>query len=216
MLRVCAGSLPEWSQFSTDWTVLADPGAGSATLRRAHATRLRRIGNSLANVSLRPWQVKCLAEWERGNFDADFTGVMPDEGVIAPDHLTRCALDAAAGQGFFPGIEAGIIVMSPAIYGTPFRVLSDLLPGSLSALMALPWQADFYDCSGRWWPSQRPDVAAQQDNPNQFLPWVRPVDDSDTPHRTLVTNVMRLGVIAPASDGGVDAMVETGRDPSYQ
>ena len=23
--------------------------------------------------------------------------------------------------------------------------------------MALPWQADFYECSTHWWPAQRPD-----------------------------------------------------------
>ncbi len=30
-------------------------------------------------------------------------------------------------------------------------------PGDLTALMALPWQADFWDCRDGWWPAQRPD-----------------------------------------------------------
>lgn len=29
--------------------------------------------------------------------------------------------------------------------------------------MALPWQADFYECQGAWWPWQRPDVVLPED-----------------------------------------------------
>lgn len=35
----------------------------------------------------------------------------------------------------------------------------DIMPGYFNAYMALPWQADFNECSIHWWPAQRPDVA---------------------------------------------------------
>jgi hypothetical protein len=161
---------------------------------------------------LRPWQLTYIEAWEHGAFDSDFDGGIPGAGQLTPEHLTRTVLDTAAGQGFFPGIEAAILLTNPALYATPFRISPTVMPGTLTALMALPWQADFYDCSGGWWPSQRPDHAAQAASPVSFAAWVRPTDDSETPHRDLVANVMRLGVIAAVP--GSAALIETGRDPS--
>jgi hypothetical protein len=211
-----AGPLPSyWSGFSTDWPALGDP-AGSAQLRQAMAKRLRdvRPRQDLRNFSLRRWQEGVLDAWVAGNFEKDFTGTLPDAGVLAPDVLTRTVLDATAGQGFFPGIEAGLIVTNPVIYAEPFRIASQVQSGDLTALMALPWQADFLECAGIWWPSQRPDVAAQKNDPTTFLPWLRPIDPEDG-HRDLVTNFGRLGVVAPSVVGGVEVLVEVDRDPTF-
>jgi L-Lysine epsilon oxidase N-terminal/L-lysine epsilon oxidase C-terminal domain len=206
---------PVWTRFSTDWAELArtDTTGPVAQRRRDHAEWLRSIGptRALANFSLRPWQLTYIEAWEHGEFDSDFDGQIPGAGQLTPEHLTRTVLDAAAGQGFFPGIEAGIVLTNPALYATPFRISQTVMPGTLTALMALPWQADFYDCSGGWWPSQRPDHAAQAASPVSFAAWVRPTDDSETPHRDLVANVMRLGMIA--AEPGSAALIETGRDP---
>ena len=32
-------------------------------------------------------------------------------------------------------------------------------PGDITQMMALPWQADLYECEDIWWPSHRPDFA---------------------------------------------------------
>lgn len=214
--RVPVGPLPSyWSGFNTDWPTLGDPAA-SAQLRQKMAQRLRDIRpkQALRNFSLRRWQEGVLDAWVAGNFENDFTGTLPDAGMLSPDVLTRTALDATAGQGFFPGIEAGIIVTNPDIYAEPFRIAGHVRPGDLTATMALPWQADFLDCAGIWWPSQRPDVAPQQNNPATFLPWVRPIDP-DEGHRSLVANFGRLGVIAPTVVGGHEMLIEVDRDPSF-
>src|SRR5205085_8748361 len=125
--------------------------------------------------------------------------------------VTRAVLDGAVGQGFFPGIEAGIIVTDPALYVVPFDFRFDhakVEPGDITALMAQPWQADFLKCSGSWWPAQRPDVAPQ-DNGSR-LPWLRPSMN----HKRLVADVMRLGVVTPATDqAGNPIVAERGRDP---
>jgi hypothetical protein len=80
--------------------------------------------------------------------------------------------------------------------------------------MALPWQADFLECAGNWWPSQRPDAAHQEDDPvNHVEDWSRPLDEL-TDHRTLVGDFGRLGVITPKTVGGSDVFVEQDRDPN--
>ena len=42
----------------------------------------------------------------------------------------------------------------------PFRINRGLAPGTLTATMAIPWQADFRACGEEghadWWPGQRP------------------------------------------------------------
>ena len=153
---------------------------------------------------LRDWQRQCLSAWEAGDFDAT-----PPEAADPAAQLTRTALDATVGQGFFPGIEAGIIVTDPQIYLQPFRFRFDhavLKAGDLTALMALPWQADFLKCNSGWWPTQRPDVAPQAAGSRP--PWLRPAMN----HARLVRDVMRLGVITPVAGG--DSQVEMGRDPT--
>ena len=85
---------------------------------------------------------------------------------MIPDALTRIALQACVGGAFYPGIEAGRRLRDVSVYlpGEPFRLSpSALRPGELTQSMALPWQADFFDCTWEsdadrgWWPAQRPD-----------------------------------------------------------
>ncbi|MEZ5832192.1 MAG: LodA/GoxA family CTQ-dependent oxidase [Dongiaceae bacterium] len=116
-----------------------------------------------------------LQQWAAGHFEPD------GAAEIHPgQELTRAVLENCVGGTFSPGIEAGWIVRDPTIYTEPFRIRPKLLtpgplslgfdpvaglePGDLTRYMAVPWQADFNDCStekiqGRimwWWPAQRP------------------------------------------------------------
>jgi hypothetical protein len=116
-----------------------------------------------------------LQQWAAGHFES---GAAPEPHP--GQALTRAVLENCVGGTFSPGIEAGWIVRDPAIYSEPFRIRSNLPtpdplsldfdsvaglePGDLTRYMAVPWQADFNDCStekiqGRimwWWPAQRP------------------------------------------------------------
>ncbi len=222
MLRRAAGlrwvnSQPHWRKFSMDWARLSNTAASEKPLRADNAKLLRQVGDQekLRNFHLRPWQKTYLQAWEDGNFRGDFDGNLPDAGVLSPDVLTRTVLDGGVAQGFFPGIEAGIIITNKNIYAEPFRIGSTVAPGDLTALMALPWQADFLECAGNWWPSQRPDAAHQEDDPvNHIEDWSRPLDES-TGHRSLVGDFGRLGVIIPKAVDGSDVFVEQDRDPNF-
>ena len=61
----------------------------------------------------------------------------------------------------FPGIECGWIVRHAEIYA-PLEVArlnpANLKAGDMTKRMAVPWQADFFECQEHWWPSQRPDI----------------------------------------------------------
>jgi hypothetical protein len=195
-----------WPLISGNWNDLANPSPAARAFREDNARHVRATEDQLQNFTLRDWQNKYLDRWVAGDFDP---GPLPDPGPAAA--ITRAVLDGSVGQGFFPGIEAGIIVTDPSLYTQPFDFRLEhtkLSAGDLTALMALPWQADFLKCNSSWWPAQRPDIAPQSDGHRP--PWLRPAMD----HKRLAADVMKLGVVVPGQDAtGQDLFVETGRDP---
>ena len=198
--------IEEWGAISDDWQGLADPSPQAAQLRRRTADLVRKIGIALRDYEdpdppdaqhlyLLEWQLQHLQQWQDGNFVSG----APTPAEPPAERLTRSVLGAAVGKAFYPGIEAGIILKDPGIYSQPFdfRLSHDVVePGWLTALMALPWQADFLKCEDAWWPSQRPDIAPQ--NNGDLLKWGRPLN-AYYGHRTITEDnyVMRFGVVVP-------------------
>jgi len=100
----------------------------------------------------------------------------------SPDGLTRGVLENCVGGAFSPGIEMSWISRNPGIYRPDdfLRINARLVvdgplsagfdprqmePGDVCRYMAVPWQADFNECSSQpmdgrviwWWPAQRPE-----------------------------------------------------------
>lgn len=73
-----------------------------------------------------------------------------------PEALNKGCLELCVGGPFFPGIEITYIATNKDLYAEPFR-FKGLTPGDATKRMAVPWQADFYQCEVHWWPAQRPD-----------------------------------------------------------
>jgi L-Lysine epsilon oxidase N-terminal/L-lysine epsilon oxidase C-terminal domain len=139
-------------------------------------------------LTLTDTQYFLLQQWASGKFLGLGEGPpipVPESDIERhPGHtLTRATLENCAGGGFSPGIEMTWICRNPDIYSEPFRIKpvdkpldkagklslwSDLTkglePGDVTKFMALPWQADFNECSVQpiddnfvwWWPAQRP------------------------------------------------------------
>jgi L-Lysine epsilon oxidase N-terminal/L-lysine epsilon oxidase C-terminal domain len=205
-----------WSSAQFDDPNLRSKSPAHATLRGQVRDRIKRAEVLLTGhtspagppFKLRQYQVNALQAWVAGDFDdapASFGSVPTADG------LTRAALEGAVGQGFCPGIEAGILVLDRTIYRTPFDFRIDhasVSPGDLTALMAQPWQADFLKCHPEWWPAQRPDVAAQSDDFNDTEEWIRGAND----HALLVKNFERLGFIV--QQGANEVFIEAERDAS--
>lgn len=81
-----------------------------------------------------------------------------------PELLTRAVLESCCGGAFFPGIEITSIVREGRLYSEAFRFNDRVLEaGDISKYMALPWQADFFECQQNWWPAQRPDDVIHED-----------------------------------------------------
>ncbi|MEH2329957.1 LodA/GoxA family CTQ-dependent oxidase [Nostoc sp.] len=116
-------------------------------------------------------QYEVLKRWAEGNFENDWTGTSLTMLAFTeipvkeqPSALDRAALEPCVGGAFFPGIEMTYISTDKETYSEPFRLKAELEPGDITKYMAVPWQADFYECQIHWWPAQRPDdVVTEQE-----------------------------------------------------
>ena len=123
------------------------------------------IGQPTTWLSLTKTVHAVLERWAAGEFDSDWPGVPPEPVALElmaldeqPAALTRAALEPCAGGPFFPGIEISYISRFGSLYSEPFRFdAAKLKAGDITQRMAVPWQADFYECRVHWWPAQRPD-----------------------------------------------------------
>jgi hypothetical protein len=143
------------------------------------------------------------------------------------------------GGAFYPGIEVSSRIkellhqMLCRRSEEPCRhTHRELQPGELTELMAVPWQADFADCEGFWWPAQRPDrvvaaadyddVVAARVDPDRTGPfvdtlalrrsrWARGIGPGRR-HHDMVANWSKLGFVLP-TPGREAVLTETERDP---
>jgi hypothetical protein len=207
----------EWSRWSAllplNWTALADPEAGSAALRQNVGRHL--VSPGLDNFIMPPFLSKYVEDWVAGRFVSDLN--VPVPALPQPSALDCAALEACVGAGFFPGIEATVNVAAKELYVEPGRLdpaVTQVFAGCLSQYMAVPWQADFNDCSGgTWWPSQRPDIAFLDSTriPASQADWASPIID----HQGMVDNAQRLGFILPMPVGTETVFVEAERDTTF-
>ncbi|MDY8136907.1 LodA/GoxA family CTQ-dependent oxidase [Aquimarina sp. 2201CG5-10] len=170
--------------------------------------KIRKIENYLSQYKLTDIQKAHLRNYASGNFKLNI-----NENSSSGNFLTKLSLDSTIGQGFFPGIEGGIILKNPDIYKSEFTINHDKVnSGEITGLMALPWQADFLECQGRWWPSQRPDLITMKNG--QKRAWARtnqgPLDPLSD-HKILVNEFDKFGFINEV-DGN---QIETERDPNF-
>ncbi|NEK18184.1 LodA/GoxA family CTQ-dependent oxidase [Rhizobium leguminosarum] len=112
-------------------------------------------------LTLTSLQYSLMRRWMEGDFASDWRGEPVVQSEISPDGLDRAALEACAGGAFFPGIEAGWLLRRNSLFSAndPMRIIPGILTaGDVTKQMALPWQADFFECNTSWWPAQRPDA----------------------------------------------------------
>lgn len=203
-----------WSSISDDWQALADRSAAAARLRADNADLVTQSQMVLSNFKLTKLQNFYLDRWAAGNFQSDWEGLPQPDTALTAEGMTRASLHSTVGQGFYPGIEAGIITSDPTIYQRPFDFRLDhgqVRPGDLTALMALPWQADFWDCRGGWWPSQRPDAVRTSATSTGRRAWHRGAEG----FQEMVKNFAKLGFITAQQDSqGNVVFAEDQRTPS--
>lgn len=169
-------------------------------------------------LSLTATQYEVLRRWSEGHFDGDWNDEpAPPDATVTADGLDRAALQAAIGGAFFPGIEVSWLIRNPAVYAAPFRIRhhETIKAGHFTRQMAVPWQADFFDCSKdtityntsapdpalqltdvmTWWPTHRPDDVLIRSSSDR-VSWARDSDgaDIDTKEKFLI-EWRRLGFV---------------------
>jgi hypothetical protein len=163
-------------------------------------------------LSLTRIQYAMLREWANDSFVDDWPGSEPvalPKPNPTPDDLDCAALENCVGGPFYPGIEVSWLIRVKDLFFEPFRLkvprepaesattkaalittgALEFRPGFFSQQMALPWQADFYDCHKErwedpdgneyyfmWWTAQRPDDVFPSGQTQQKR-WVRIFDD---------------------------------------
>jgi len=137
-----------------------------------------------------------LGQWAAGNFTTD-----PPPPYSEPDRLTRANLANCVGNPFCPGIEVTWSTRNPNLYDAPLSLrhrhdeiwyaahgldptedetdgVFGLEPGDLTKRMAIPWQADFFQCSIQFINFTDPTVNKSPDGipapPTYFAYWWPP------------------------------------------
>jgi hypothetical protein len=160
-------------------------------------------------LSLTRIQYALLREWANGQFVNDWLGnepVFKPNPNPTPDDLDQAAAQNSVGGPFYPGIDVSWLIRTKELYAEPFRFVISSIPeseaplkgvqvgalifctGFFSQQMALPWQADFYDCHKEswedpdsnpyffmWWTAHRPDDVFPSGGKEQVR-WVREFD----------------------------------------
>ena len=162
------------------------------------------------NQPLTKIQYKSMKKWKDGKFISDWKGPPKPANKITPVGLDRAALEACVGGAFFPGIEAGWLLRDTYTYVEPFRLdHTNLCAGDVTKQMAVPWQADFTDCTQEgelaWWPAQRPDDVFPEAGGSQ-APWIRDIVNGP---EDMIANWHKLGFVVKRGA----KYVETERSP---
>lgn len=124
-------------------------------------------------LSLTPTQYFFMKQWSLGKFT---NGAAPPDDRHGVTELDRQVIGNVVGGPFSPGIEVTWLMRNPVIYSSPYQIkiahwegsnaglekyydlhglstTSDpqngqgAEPGDLTKRMAIPWQADFFDCT---------------------------------------------------------------------
>jgi hypothetical protein len=122
-------------------------------------------------ASLTRVQYAVLKRWADGEFveDWDPQAFGAIEPTITAEGLDRAALENSVGGPFFPGIDCSWMIRNPQLYGSAFRIKQSgvvfpetaklsIQAGFFSQQMALPWQADFYQCKKERFPTDEEDA----------------------------------------------------------
>src|SRR5439155_20258270 len=121
-------------------------------------------GDPTTWFSLTETQYVRFSLWKDGHFVNDWPGAAPEPEPVdtlpveeQPTALIRAALEGCQGGAFFPGIEITSILRYASFYSEAYRLSDRYEAGDITKWMALPWQADFFECRDHWWPVARPD-----------------------------------------------------------
>lgn len=213
---------PQWNalrQFYLD--VLRSPGQPNDFISERGSVLMPYLaGDNILNpaymssnfLTLTPTQYFMMRQWVAGCF---VPGPRPADAPGAA--LDRAVLENCVGGAFSPGIEMSWLSRDTRIFTAPFRVHQRALgpdqrlslglnteagmePGDLTRQMAVPWQADFNECSAQpyndrwvwWWPAQRPIWVRPESDPHLQVTWVGTAEDQNADSFTMFADDLEM------------------------
>jgi hypothetical protein len=215
-----------WASVHRSFTTMTNLGSNAQAAqsnRKTVGDLLSLAASQMSDYVLTARQAQILDAWVNGSFHEQADTTRP--ALSMPAALDRASLEHCVGGGFFPGIEAGTVLRQPTIYSELGRItrgnftdfdgaIHQVVPGLISARMACPWQADFTECAGAWWPAQRPDIAGRAAAGAAGPAWARGIivnaEDDPRSHQNMVDHFAQLGVIVKSGNG----FTEVDRDPA--
>jgi len=158
------------------------------------------------NLTLCKWQYDYLEKWARGFFNDDWGTLAAPSSTITAHGLDKASLENCIGGAFYPGIEASWYIRDHYDFIEPFRLSHTLISaGDITKQMALPWQADFFDCQQEgelsWWPAQRPDDVFVEGTQNMHK-WTR---RRVTDYQSMVNKWHYLGFVIKKGDAYIES-----------
>ena len=118
-------------------------------------------------LSVTVTQYDKLKKWAAGKFEVGKPEIYKNIDSYPlqerPEMLNRGTLEPCVGGPFYPGIEMTYISTLKETFKAPFKLKDTFQAGDITKYMAVPWQADFYECNTHWWPAQRPDNVVPED-----------------------------------------------------
>ncbi len=148
------GSSRQYTLFNDDKVPMMPLNSGSNSVKNINIEKF---------LALTQTQYFLLKQWADGNFTNDI-----ESKAYPINHTSRASVGNVVGLPQCPGIEVTWSVQNPKIYAEPYKIKhreaydcpSNSLspnrdecegcgcePGDLTKRMAIPWQADFYNCS---------------------------------------------------------------------
>ncbi len=187
----------KWTRDSQQPTTL-DPSTAYTLGQDARTTIVNAIKTLPGGVTAQ--QLQILNRWRDGEFNADWTGTAAPT-TITPEGLDRAALEACIGAPFYPGIEAGVWVDELDHFSAKLRIdHATVKPGDVTQRMAVPWQADFYECAfDNWWPTQRPNSVIVAGHATRQS-WARNIGSKDE----MITEWSDAGFVVPQGNQQIE------------
>jgi hypothetical protein len=229
-IRAPAGALAGTGPRSMPRLLGDNPYQGDSLTTGGDGGTATAVPDHIRRLTLTRTQFGLLRRWASGVFTPSTPSLPPPQ--ITPHGLDRAALENCSGGAFFPGIECGWQIRNSALFIEPFRLnhaatsqyLGEagrpLAAGHFSRQMAIPWQADFSDCTTEgnfdWWPAQRPSSAFLDASAQKPVSWARPDDrfaggNVVCTYDDMIANWWKFGFIVQQWGG---AFIETERAPA--
>jgi hypothetical protein len=203
----------------------APVGAGTSvgTMPRQLGDDTGSSQDAIARLAVTRTQYGLLRNWANGQFVSNTQ--LPRPAIITPHGLDKAQLLGAAGGAFYPGIEVGWQIRNAALYIEPFRInlqatsqywgeTQQIGPGHFSRQMAVPWHADFNDCSKSgqytWWPTQRPDDVFTSTTSTTTSTWARSDNGfthggNNANHEDMVEVWYKFGFVVPQAGQQIES-----------